>query len=95
MTTNGAPKLSISVTLLVLAWFVVPIAIYPAIEHRGLVHPLTQAYFLFALAAAVAPFGYSLNRLGNWRTWILIVMSIPPLFLVIGIAYRLATGTLK
>ena len=95
MTANAAPKLGISVTLLVLAWLVVPIAIYSAIEHRSLVCPLTQAYFLFALAAAAAAFGYSLNRLANWRTWILIVLSIPPLFLVIGIAYRLATGTLR
>lgn len=69
MTTNAAPNLGISVTLLVLAWLVVPIAIYPAIEDRSLTHPLTQAYFLFALAAAVAPLGYSLKRLGNWRTW--------------------------
>jgi hypothetical protein len=95
MTTNAAPKLGTSVTLLVLAWFVVTIGIYPAIEDRSLVHPLTQSYFLFALAAAVAPFGYSIKRLANWRTWILVVLSIPPLFLVIGIAYRLATGTLR
>ena len=95
MTTNAAPKLGISVTFLVLAWFVPPVAIYPAIEHRSLVHPVVQAYFLFGLAAAIAPFGYSLKRLGNWQTWILIGLSIPPLFLVIGIAYRLATGTLK
>lgn len=99
MTQDVAPHIVPSAILLGLSWIISAIGIYPlteAVNEGGNVaHPWIVVNVLFAEFAAIAPLAYSLSRLRNWRTWILILLNSPPLILVLTVAYQFATGTLR